>query len=107
MGELFIMTSKPNSKRTIKSKAPLSKANKDINKKHKKKKKVKAPRKDNTHKIYCKRCGVIHKPHFQVQLTPKRIVNLCTLCFSWARNKKTKEIAEACKKKRNRKLQNE
>ncbi len=43
-------------------------------------------------KIYCKRCGAIHMKHFQIQLTPKRLIDVCTGCFNWAINKTPTEI---------------
>ena len=42
--------------------------------------------------IYCKRCGALHELHFQIQLTPSRLINVCTTCFDWARNKTPTEI---------------
>ncbi len=52
---------------------------------------------------YCKRCGARHKVHFQIQLTPKRVINVCTTCFNWARDKTPTEIRNDYAKRAQRK----
>ncbi len=54
--------------------------------------------------IYCKRCGIETKPHFQIILAPKRNIYVCTECFDWAMDKTQSEInkdyAERAKRKK-------
>lgn len=52
-------------------------------------------------KTYCKRCGALHNSKFQIQLSPKRLIAVCTSCFEWARNKTPTEIKKDYKKKPN------
>ena len=55
--------------------------------------------KGSTNKPYCKRCGIVlEKSRYQIQLTPKKIIDLCSGCFTWSSIKTTKEIKEDCKK---------
>lgn len=56
---------------------------------------------------YCKRCGVRIKIHFQIQLTPKRLIDVCTGCFNWARDKTPTEIRKDYKEKARRKKYDE
>lgn len=49
-------------------------------------------KKSMSKEIYCRRCGILHKPHFQIQLSPKRFIYVCTSCFEWARDKTLTEI---------------
>lgn len=80
MGENFIM---------------ITKSKESINKTKKKRK----PKK----KIFCKRCGGPNKSHFQIQLTPSRLIKVCTSCFNWGLNKSMKEIREDYAKRSQRK----
>ena len=52
---------------------------------------------------YCQRCGGFQKANFQIQLTPSRLINVCTSCFNWARDKTPKEIREDYAKRTKRK----
>ena len=57
-----------------------------------------------TKKIYCRRCGILHIPHFEIQLTPSRFINVCTSCFEWARDKTSTEIRKDYKERTKRKM---
>lgn len=55
--------------------------------------------------LYCKRCGVLlKKPHLQIQLTPKRLIDVCVVCFEWARDKTPTEIKKDYKERASRKI---
>ena len=55
--------------------------------------------------LYCKRCGgYLKKKHLQIQLNPKRLINVCASCFEWARNKTPIEIRKDYAKRAKRKL---
>lgn len=53
--------------------------------------------------IYCKRCGVETKPHFRIELTPKKIIDVCYGCFNWSLNKTMAEIRKDYKERAKRK----
>ena len=44
--------------------------------------------------IYCKRCGGKCKDKLNIQLTPSRLIRVCTECFNWASGKTMIEIRE-------------
>lgn len=52
---------------------------------------------------YCKRCGAETKGKFNIQLTPSRLVEVCTECFNWANSKTQAEIRKDYKEKAKRK----
>ena len=54
-------------------------------------------------KMYCKRCGVETKAHFQIQIEPAKIIKVCTDCFNWAGDKTMAEIRKDYKERARRK----
>lgn len=48
---------------------------------------------------YCDRCGAAIKSHFQIQLTPKKYISVCTHCFNWAMDKTQDEIKKDYKER--------
>lgn len=65
----------------------------------KKKTNVKKTKKKAKVNEYCKRCGAAIKPCFQIQLTPKKSIYVCSYCFEILRVLPLAEIKEAIKKK--------
>lgn len=65
----------------------------------KKKKKAKANATRKISQEYCKCCGAAIKPCFQIQLTPKKSIHVCSHCFDILRGLPLTEIKEAIKKK--------
>ena len=53
---------------------------------------------------YCKRCGGKNNANFQIQLTQNRVIEVCTTCFEWARDKTPAEINKDYKERSRRKL---
>lgn len=54
--------------------------------------------------LYCKRCGVQIKLHFQIQLTPKRVIDVCADCFDWSMGKTPAEIRKDYDERARRKV---
>jgi len=53
----------------------------------------------NKPQLYCKRCGIKIKGNLRIQLTPSRIIEVCTGCFNWSLNKTMAEIRKDYKER--------
>ena len=42
--------------------------------------------------LYCKRCGAMIKRHFQISISPKKVIDVCSECFSWTMDKTEVEV---------------
>lgn len=67
------------------------------------KNKIKPKKRKPKKELYCQRCGGKRKAKFQIQLTPSRIINVCTSCFDWSLEKSMREIREDYAKRSKRK----
>ena len=68
------------------------------------KSKTKKSIKKKTEQLYCKRCGAQIKPHFKIQLTSRRMIDVCFGCFDWSMDKTPAEILKDYKERNKRKI---